>query len=396
MELSDLDIIFSRIPHFNGSIYFNIFGDALCLDNFDSYLRKIRRQWPDARLISTSSLNRVKDRSFFASIFNSGLNQIRISCYGYTEDDYQKLHGTDGFERVCRNISLIRALDGIPNDALMPIILTKGEEHFGIDSPSLKKRTYLRFLQNNGIQKVDLRNLHTWQGKVAEITSSDDALFQPYPCPVVWGSIMAGTLNITAQLDIIPCSCLGGDDGIILGNLADSSLDEIFNSQKYIRFYKNHWAMRKGRYHPCLCCDYVQSVPPSSHEHCRLASWAGARLAGKKTYFWGYGEVFRSFGIFFAQAVPQAVLVDTEGSHPVEINGIPVLHPDDVLLSGEKLPLVIFVQQHQNEVMLRKIAQKYPRYTEGDIVLAVPGTVPRDTYHDISHCCPANLRVLTD
>jgi MoaA/NifB/PqqE/SkfB family radical SAM enzyme len=387
MSLDKLDIILSHIPHFHGSVFLNMMGDALCLDNLAVYLQKIRRQWPNARIISSSSLNQVKDKSFFESIFAAGLDQIRVSCYGYTRGDYKKLHRTDRLDIVCRNISLICELDGIPRDALMPVLFADEEvRRFGIDVPLHKRRAYLLFLQSKGIQNVDLRKPHSWQGRIPEISFADNVTLRPYPCPVVWGGILTGTLNITARLDVTPCCLIGAHDGIILGNLETSSLEEIFNSQEYINFYEAHWAMRKDLYPVCRHCTFPLSVPASLPEHYRMAAWSGLRLAGKKTYFWGGGETFRAYGIFFSQTKPQAILVDTlPAAAPKLINDIPVMHPDDVLLLGDKLPLVIFANPKGNEIILKKIAQKYPRYTTNDIVLAISATEYLDTYKTINN-----------
>ena len=88
------------------------------------------------------------------------------------------------------------------------------------------------------------------------------------------------------------------------------------------------------------------------------------RLAGKNVYFWGRGEMFQYKSHIFASAKPVCALDDTiePSDESQEIRGLPILHPERVLLNSEPIPIVIFSAAAAE--ITRKIANKYPQYTD--------------------------------
>lgn len=86
------------------------------------------------------------------------------------------------------------------------------------------------------------------------------------------------------------------------------------------------------------------------------------RLEGQEVYFWGCGELYQYKHHLFHKTRPRCILVD-RGAHPDMVDGLPVRHPDEVLLpEGEKLPIVMFTQRPNK--ICRTIARRYPEYTD--------------------------------
>ena len=83
---------------------------------------------------------------------------------------------------------------------------------------------------------------------------------------------------------------------------------------------------------------------------------------GKEVYFWGCGELYRQKKQFFASARPRCILLNSAGELPKDIDGIPVRHPDDVLVNGDILPIVIFVQDVNK--IYNTIRSYYPGHTD--------------------------------
>ena len=86
------------------------------------------------------------------------------------------------------------------------------------------------------------------------------------------------------------------------------------------------------------------------------------RIEGKEVYFWGCGELYRQKKQFFASARPRCILLNSAGELPKDIDGIPVRHPDDVLVNGDILPIVIFVQDVNK--IYNTILSYYPGHTD--------------------------------
>ena len=84
-------------------------------------------------------------------------------------------------------------------------------------------------------------------------------------------------------------------------------------------------------------------------------------VAGKEVYYWGCGELYQQKKHFFASTRPRYILLNSAGERPKDIDGIPVRHPDDVLVNGDNLPIVIFVQDINR--MYNTIRSNYPSYT---------------------------------
>ena len=86
------------------------------------------------------------------------------------------------------------------------------------------------------------------------------------------------------------------------------------------------------------------------------------RLEGREVYFWGCGDLYQYKHHLFQKTRPRCILVD-KGDHPDTVNGLPVRHPDEVLLpEGEKLPIIMFTQTPNK--ICRTIARRYPEYTD--------------------------------
>jgi hypothetical protein len=135
-----------------------------------------------------------------------------------------------------------------------------------------------------------------------------------------------------------------------------------------MEFYERHWARDIDDMPVCRQCSQPNHKPSVSEIY-RLAAYEGNRLAGRNVYFWGFGSAYAAYGAFFGQCRPRFILYDGEIPSPDSIEGIPVRHPDEVLLKGEKLPIIVFAYPRHSKKIVAKIYQKYPHYTEKDIVL---------------------------
>jgi hypothetical protein len=174
-------------------------------------------------------------------------------------------------------------------------------------------------------------------------------------------------LNIRWNLNVVPCCYFNGYE-FSFGNLREASVDQIFSSEIFQNFYKKHWEIRLEGIPVCNICTQYRSFS-SQEEYMRFAVHQGAQLAGKEVYFWGAGEAYRAYAIFFAQTRPRAMLLDVAGDLPEQIDNIPVLHPEAALSGRDKLPLIIFAYPKHSVRILQTLAEKFPHYSLKDIIL---------------------------
>lgn len=90
---------------------------------------------------------------------------------------------------------------------------------------------------------------------------------------------------------------------------------------------------------------------------------AAQRLKGQDVYFWGGGELYHANKHLFAECNPKAILIEPlNGELPEQIDGIRVCPPAEVLLSGEALPIIVFVQDVTG--ISQRIRIRFPQCTD--------------------------------
>lgn len=344
----------------------------MLVDDLPERIARIKAAWPDCRPGITTTLTFRRDKSFFHDLFDAGLESILVSCYGHTEEDHKKLHGSPLFPVVLDNLHTLGLLPRYMTAKVVFRSFNNSQEMFGIRNAGEKAEAFFEQARQHGIERFDSIRCFPWKpGR----TPDGHALWaRPSPCPVVWGA-SAGELIIHANLDVVPCCMMFGQE-MVLGNLRRQSLDELFNGEKYRSFYETWWSMRPGEIPYCNTCQFYAGRA-SKNELARLAAWQARELRGQKVVFWGCGEAYRAYKSFFIDCQPVAMLSDF-AERPAEIDGIPVFHPDDFLGTlTDPLPLVIFAMQKASPKILQTLKEKYGFYTPSKLVI-----------------CPANAQIV--
>lgn len=86
------------------------------------------------------------------------------------------------------------------------------------------------------------------------------------------------------------------------------------------------------------------------------------RLRGKEVYFWGCGEMYRRKKHLFNEVKPICMLLDIPLHEMTSIDGLPIKHPDEILLGRQPRPIVVF--SRDQGTIFRKILKKYPAYKD--------------------------------
>ncbi|MDL2216725.1 SPASM domain-containing protein, partial [Desulfovibrio sp. OttesenSCG-928-M14] len=364
MPFSDLEALLPKLQNKAQEVYVSCAGESLILDDLPERVALVRSFFPEAMIGLTTSLCVPREHAYFRTLAKAGLNLLQISCYAHDREDYSTVHGRDVFETVRENI---RMLQGVKRGVDLIVALDMLEDtgrHFDLKNADHKKASFTRFALANGVDYVSNKELFTNQGRNKAVTLQEYR--QPFPCSVVW-AYRANSLSVTWDLDVIPCPYLREKENIF-GNLRYSSLEEIFSSSLYRAFYQTHWNRDLGDLPVCRVCNQPNHQA-SADELLRLTAYEAQRLAGREVYFWGCGEAYRQFAVFFSACRPHCILYDAQDEAPLEVDGIVIRHPDDVLLEGPVLPLIIFASPMHSRRIMDTIRQRYPRYVEANIVL---------------------------
>jgi MoaA/NifB/PqqE/SkfB family radical SAM enzyme len=386
MSKEDMERVFTAIPDFRGSVILHMGGEAFILPDLPERCALIKRHWPHCRLHMTSTFNVDHGREYLATLVASGLDSLCISCYGYDREDYRKIHGNDAFEALCRNIERLGGLPERRGKDLTLNVMDNVECFLSIRDHVRKKEAFVAFASANGIAWLDRMSGDSRQGRLptGNIPSGSDATTEPssimpaWPCDVVWGE-RAGELIIGWNLNILPCCAIVSHD-MVLGNLRESSLEVIFSSDLYRRFYQQHWSGALQDFPLCRACT-TRHRGSSPEELMRFIARQADILEGREVYFWGCGEAWRRYGNFFSRTKPLAMLLDMENALPAEIAGLPVFSPSVALHPDQKIPLVIFASPPNNRTIAETISGKYPWIAPEDIFWAPPvGLTPEWSY----------------
>lgn len=375
MPKEHLKIVTKRIQDYSGYVSISGTGEVCTLNDLPERIHLLKNAWPNCTISLTTTLNIDHGFLWIKDLFDSGVDKILLSCYAHDAEDYKKLYSYNGFSSLCKNIEYIGLLPDSIGAKVNIRHFTNAEHLFNIRDYDKKWNKFKTFLLGNNIKTTTDRELLHWTPPRPLDGKADWEL--PTPCPVIWGGVLAGSLNILENMDVVPC-CMFTEPDYVFGNLLTQSLDEIFSSESYNHFYKMWREMRPCDLPVCNSCQIYTSYVERD-ELARMAAWQARKLNGQKVIFWGAGESYRAYRSFFADCQPVAMLLDLPigGVITQEIDGIPVYRPEDFLPSlAEPLPLVIFAAKDASPKILRKLKNKFASYKPSKLVI-----------------CPANAHI---
>ncbi|CAK7028039.1 MAG: hypothetical protein DELT_02659 [Desulfovibrio sp.] len=368
MALAMLRSLLDSLPDHKGIVGLSGSGDALVLDDLAERIRLVKERWPHASIRLATALNVKRNAAWFRELFDAGLNHVDVSCFGHTRQAYSTLHGTDAFDVVRANMEAVAPFTASHDAWLHLAVLADAAVHFGIPNADMNRNRFINHAVRLGFASADtlhMTELHSMQQRLSFPTLKERK--PPFPCSAVWSSL-GRILHVTWEGLVAPCPFLY-DSHHSLGDLRRESLEGILTSIKYRDFYRKRLFRETGDMPLCERCVYPGHAP-SQDELARMAAFEGQRLSGQRVYFWGTGEVYEQYKLFFAACKPVRLLVDAPG-FPDVLDGIPTAIPGDILLpEGETLPLVIFAEPVDALDILNRIGAEYPRHANGDVVLA--------------------------
>ena len=174
-------------------------------------------------------------------IVQSGLDRMKISFYGTDKQEYESIHRGIKFDEV--KAGIIRLLDTKKNlGQSTPKITVK---YIG------RLHRFPRFVLQWGPRtRVGYARLHNYSyGRKYNSPKSSGNL----KCDMVWDPIF----QILWDGRVVPC-CYDFDGRIILGDLNQQSISEIWHSESYNKFRQAHRTLELDPYPICKICDKLK------------------------------------------------------------------------------------------------------------------------------------------
>jgi len=285
MSLEDLAMITDQLPELERAVLHGI-GEPLLNRELPQMIEHLKRRNVFVTFNSNGILLRKKLQK---DLIDAGLDELRISLDGASPEGYRSIRNSNGFNQIMKNLRSLLALQGNGHRAIPKVSLwylgtrdnidelpefVRLAAGLGIKEVHLQRLVYFQEGDGYGIARVD-KTLWESKGEFLELIQECQDLasqlgleFNASGLSRPVDSVQGGAggkmpwrecyrpftlMYITAQGNVLPCciSPFSTDDyaSIILGNVFETSIDEIWRGDRYHEFRKKHQSES-----PSKCC----------------------------------------------------------------------------------------------------------------------------------------------
>ena len=241
-------------------------GEPLLNQNFEKMVLELKRI--TKAKIKTVTNGMLLNTKRIEGIINAGLDEIEISLDGLDPEENNYIRKGCDFDKVSKNVHLLIEMKRIKKSKL-PVIhisttqfLEKKDQKFQMENLMTCTPQYLLEEFKNEIQTQKIGSIKSTYAMrwpdikidyeiIDEIIVTDrDAIDYNY-CDHVMN-----TLTIRHNGDVVPC-CYDLTSKLVMGNIKNMSLDQIWNSSKYQALRNGIYEMKFGDL--CNNCNVVKN-----------------------------------------------------------------------------------------------------------------------------------------
>jgi MoaA/NifB/PqqE/SkfB family radical SAM enzyme len=175
------------------------------------------------------------------SLIDSGIDEIKISIDGATKETYEAIRRNLSFEQVEANIEMMLRLRKEMNAACprIRLVFVATDKNY-MEVEDFKKRWQGR------VDDVLISSYHNWAGGLDKEGEIRKRLL---PCFRIWR-----TFTVLCDGRVALC-CLDYDGKIILGDLNNQTIKEIYHGSKLKEIQRNHLNWEYKKIPMCLDCE---------------------------------------------------------------------------------------------------------------------------------------------
>ncbi len=285
MSLTEIMRVTDQLPDVE-QVYLHGIGEPLLNRELPDIIRHLKSRNVHTLFNSNGILLNDQQRQ---ELVTAGLDELRISLDAASTGAYQKIRGSDRFEQIVENLKSLRLLQNQhrvtypklslwflgtrDNLAELPGLIRLAAE-IGIEEVHLQRLVYFQDDAGYGVARAAKSLQDTTDGSSELIAASQklatrhgirfsasgqsepaDSLHGEADAKLPWSKCYRPQtlMYITANGNVLPC-CISpfstvDYDSIILGNVFENSLEDIWLGSKYVTFRKQHQSAR-----PPKCC----------------------------------------------------------------------------------------------------------------------------------------------
>jgi len=214
--------IIDEVSQFTFDIHLLHRGESLLHPDFFKMARYAHEKGLTVKFHTNGTL---LDENKAYQLIESGIDQFSFSFDGYKKETYERIRVGGDFEKTVNNI--IRFLEikkkfRSKKPYTILELINFPEENIRKDKEGRNK--FLQNFKGLPLNKVEIKELHNWAGEIPQKRRAKDFS----PCTFLWQALI-----IFWDGSVLPCTqdffgCL------LLGNVKDSSLEEIWNGEKMV------------------------------------------------------------------------------------------------------------------------------------------------------------------
>lgn len=227
----------------NGIEYITIYGFGEPFLDKDFFKRVEYAKIKGIKRVTTNTNAAYLDKEKNQKLIQSGIDEIYISFDALKEETYSKLRPNLDFYAVRKNIlDLVEKKERAKK--FVPLIVLSFVEN---EINKKETKDYLNYWKKK-VNYISISSAHNWTGDIKG--SSADSSYLKDPCRLLWTDMF-----ILYNGDVALC-CNDYEGRVILGNIKDSSISEIWSAEKITKIRQEHINGRFNQVAICKDCSY--------------------------------------------------------------------------------------------------------------------------------------------
>ena len=244
MNREEFRIVLTKIRPYTDFICFHLLGEPLCHPDFEEFLKIAEEMKLMVKIVTNGTLlsknkdillNSKSHYRTFISLHSFEANDNKISFEKYLEDCFEYAKAAEG-----KKIVILRLWNNGGKDSLNSEILAKLENYF--PKPWIEDGN--RITIGNKIY-IDYGDKFDWP--TLESNDTNEKIF-------CYG--LRTQIGVLADGTVVPC-CLDNNGTINLGNIFETDLEKIINSERAQNIY-NGFSNRNACEELCKRCSFVR------------------------------------------------------------------------------------------------------------------------------------------
>lgn len=253
MELGTFENMLKGAHYFSDVCWVHWFGEPLMNPLIYDYIRLAKTKVPNVGISTNATLLKPAAQE---KLLDSGIDTVLIAIDGDSKEVYEAVRKSARFtfEAVTANAEGFlaqRAARGLTKPRVIMSIIV-------MDKTESDLEDFRQHWQRLGADEILFKPYANWGGQYAEafddLPNADMRPMlkspRPFPCQHLWKNLV-----IAWNGDVVPC-CYDYDAKVVLGNVNEQSLDEIWNGPAYRELRK---AEIEGRNNSALCANCSQA-----------------------------------------------------------------------------------------------------------------------------------------